>query len=62
FTADEDGATFQCKLDRHRFRSCRSPFTTKRLSLGRHTFAVRARDAGGALDPTPATYSFKVLG
>jgi hypothetical protein len=62
FAADEAGATFQCKLDRRRFRSCRSPFTTRRLSLGRHSFAVRARDAGGTLDSTPASYSFKVLG
>jgi hypothetical protein len=61
FVADEGGVTFQCKLDRHRFRSCRSPFTTKRLSFGRHAFAVRARDASGALDPTPASYSFKIL-
>lgn len=62
FAADESGVSFQCQVDRHRFRSCRSPFTTKRLSLGRHTFAVRARNSGGTVDPTPATYSFKVLG
>jgi hypothetical protein len=61
FAADETGVRFQCKVDRGRFRSCRSPFTTKRLGLGRHTFAVRARDDSGRLDPTPASYSFKVL-
>jgi hypothetical protein len=61
FAAGEPGATFQCKLDRGRFRACRSPFTTKRLRLGRHTFAVRARDDSGQLDPTPASYSFKVV-
>jgi hypothetical protein len=61
FSSDESGATFQCKLDRGRFRACSSPFTTKRLSLGRHTFAVRARDDSGHLDPSPASYSFKVV-
>lgn len=61
FVADEPGSTFQCKLDGKRFKSCRSPFTTKKLSLGRHTFAVRARDDPGQLDPSPASYSFKVI-
>lgn len=61
FAADEAGVSFQCKLDRGRFKSCRSPFTTKRLALGRHKFAVRARDDSGKVDPTPASYSFKVL-
>jgi hypothetical protein len=61
FVADEAGVTFQCKLDRARFKPCRSPFTAKRLSLGRHTFAVRARDDAGHLDATPASCTFKVL-
>jgi hypothetical protein len=62
FTADESGVTFQCKLDRARYKACHSPFTTKHLSTGRHTFAVRARDGSGKLDPTPARCAFKVLG
>ncbi len=62
FATDEGGVTFQCKLDRRRFRSCRSPFTARRLGFGRHTFAVRARDSSGLLDPTPASYSFRVIG
>jgi hypothetical protein len=61
FAADEPGVSFQCKVDRGRFRACHSPFTTKRLGLGRHTFAVRARDSTDTLDPTPASYSFKVI-
>jgi hypothetical protein len=61
FTADEPGSTFQCKLDGKPFRSCRSPFTSKRLALGRHSFRVRARDDSGKLDPSPASYGFKVL-
>jgi hypothetical protein len=61
FGADEAGSTFQCKLDGKPFRPCRSPFTTAKLTLGPHTFKVRARDESGKLDPTPASYSFRVL-
>lgn len=61
FVADEAGVTFQCKLDRRRFRACRSPYTSRRLDLGRHTFAVRARDDSGNLDPSPASYAFDVI-
>lgn len=61
FAADEPGSTFQCKLDGKPFRSCRSPFTSKPLTLGRHTFKVRARDGSGKLDPSPASYGFKVV-
>lgn len=61
FAADEPGVTFQCKLDGKPYRSCRSPFTTKKLSPGPHAFRVRARDDSGGLDPTPASYRFKVV-
>jgi hypothetical protein len=61
FASNEPGSTFQCKLDGKPFRSCRSPFTTKSLSLGKHTFKVRARDDSGKLDLSPASYSFKVV-
>jgi hypothetical protein len=61
FAADERGVTFQCKLDGRPFKSCHSPFTTKRLSRGRHVFKVRARDDSGGLDPSPASYAFKVV-
>lgn len=61
FASDEPGSTFQCKLDGKPFRSCRSPFTSKRLTPGNHTFKVRARDDSGKLDPSPASYGFKVV-
>jgi hypothetical protein len=61
FVADETGARFQCKLDGRRFRLCRSPFTTRPLSLGRHRFRVRAVDSEGTADPTPASYRFTVI-
>jgi len=61
FVADEPGVTLQCKLDGKPFRPCRSPFTTKKLSLGRHVFRVRARDDSGRLDPGSASYAFRVI-
>ena len=61
FVSDEPGSTFQCKLDGKPFRSCRSPFTTKQLTLGNHTFRVRARDDSGKLDPSPASYGFRIV-
>lgn len=61
FGADEAKVRFQCKLDGAAYRACRSPFTTKRLSLGAHVFRVRAIDSGGHSDPSPASYRFRVV-
>ena len=61
FASDEDGASFQCKIDGKPFKACRSPFTTKKLAFGHHTFKVRARDRSGELDASPASYGFKVV-
>jgi hypothetical protein len=61
FGSNESGSTFQCRLDGKPFRSCRSPFTTKPLALGHHTFRVRARDDSGKLDPSPASYGFTIV-
>jgi hypothetical protein len=60
FTASDDGPGFECKLDRKSYRRCRSPFTAKPLTTGRHRFLVRAR-SGGEVDPTPASWRFRVL-
>lgn len=61
FASSEPFSTFQCKLDGKPFKTCKSPFTAKALSPGRHTFKVRARDDSGELDSSPATYRFKVI-
>lgn len=47
FESSEAGLRYQCKLDGNAFRGCRSPLTYKALSLGSHTFTVRARDSAG---------------
>lgn len=61
FRSPTPGASFQCRLDRSRYRSCRSPFTTAPLSPGSHTFKVRAVLTGSTTDTTPASASFKVV-
>jgi hypothetical protein len=60
FTAGEAGATFQCRVDAGAWLACSSPRTTAKLADGTHTFRVRASDAAGNLDLTPAQRSFKV--
>jgi hypothetical protein len=61
FASDETLVSFQCRLDHRPFKGCRSPLTVRKLSMGRHTFMVRARDSSGALDPSPAAYAFRVV-
>jgi hypothetical protein len=60
FTASDDGARFECKLDGKPYRRCRSPFTAQPISPGPHHFLVRAR-SGSEIDPTPASWRFRVL-
>jgi hypothetical protein len=60
--SDLDGtvAGFQCKLDSAAFASCRSPQSYSGLSVGSHTVQVRAVDNAGAVDLTPARYTWNV--
>lgn len=60
FRSSEAGSTFQCKLDAKPWSSCRSPKAYRNLKDGRHIFKVRARDAAGNVDPTPAKRSWRV--
>jgi hypothetical protein len=60
FVSNEPGSVFQCRLDRGRWTSCRSPKLYSRLRKEVHVFRVRARDAAGNADPTPAVRSWRV--
>ena len=68
FTADEPGSSFECKLKgkglaqavKH-FGDCDSPLRYKRLGESKFKFKVRAVDAAGNLDPTPAKDKFRVV-
>ena len=62
FTASEPNSTFECKKDKKPFKSCSSPTKMKHLDEGKHKFKVRAIDAAGNVDPSPATDKFKVVG
>jgi hypothetical protein len=59
FTSSEPGATFHCALDTDAFTPCASPFVAK-VKKGWHRFQVRAIDAAGNLDATPAFDVWKV--
>ena len=60
FRSSEPLSRFRCKLDRAKFRKCRSPKRYRRLDPGRHSFKVRGIDPSGNQDPTPAKRRWKV--
>jgi alpha-tubulin suppressor-like RCC1 family protein len=58
FTADQSGATFECKIDTQHWKKCTSQAKYK-LALGKHTFQVRAVVAGRP-DSTPEKFAFRI--
>lgn len=52
FSSDEPDTTFECHLTR--WGRCRPGQRTWHIRPGRRIFRVRARDAAGNVDPTPA--------
>lgn len=65
----EDGVSFECRVDGGAFASCvpkrppaPPPFGIElTVDRGKHEFEVRAIDAAGNIDPTPASFKWRVL-
>ena len=53
-------AQVECRLDGGAFAPCTSPVHFTGLDTGPHTFAVRATDAVGNVQASPAVYAWKV--
>ncbi len=63
FTGSDVGtgiARFETRIDGGSFATATSPQTFTGLAQGSHTFQVRAVDAAGNVDPTPASYTWVV--
>ncbi len=62
FTSTEFGylTGFKCRRDKRRWKKCDSPMAY-RAKPGKHRFRVRAFDAAGNIDETPAKDRFKVV-
>lgn len=58
FAGTTGTTAYECKLDTGSFQTCSSPKTYHGLSIGVHTFQVRAKNAEGA-DATPALITWR---
>lgn len=59
FTSNEPG-TFECRIDAAAFAACEATTAFASVAEGKHTLEVRAVDAAGTKDPTPAKHTFEV--
>ncbi len=53
-------ASYMCKLDKAKWRKCKSPVKYKKVKKGRHTFRVYAIDGDGNEQAKPTVEKFKV--
>ncbi len=60
FSSSEGGSSFQCQLDAGPWNPCATPQAYASLGLGPHTFAVKATDAAGNTDSSPASRAWTV--
>jgi hypothetical protein len=59
FKSSENGSAFECSLDGVAYKPCTSPWKFK-VAKGLHFVFIRATDAAGNKDATPARADFKV--
>jgi hypothetical protein len=59
FSSDQSGVTFFCKVDKAPFRASGAKLT-RTFKPGRHVVKVKARNAAGLVDATPAVFRFRV--
>lgn len=59
YESSEAGSSFECSLDGAPFSACGADYSVK-VGKGKHSFAVRATDAAGSTDETPARTDWKV--
>jgi thermitase len=59
FRSSEGRSQFLCKIDEKPFQRC-SRKLTRWFAVGSHVVRVKARDAAGNVDPTPAVYRFRI--
>ena len=60
FSAGEAGARFECSIDGGAYVICTSPREYAGLAAGQHQFSVRATDAAGNTDASPATHTWTI--
>ena len=65
FSSSEPDVTFRCRFDGEVFHVCSGPGASDTpptaLAAGAHSFEVRAEDAAGNVDQTPATANFTLI-
>ena len=60
FRSADTTSVFECSLDQGPFQACASPVSLSGLALGKQSFHVRAVDAAGNADPSPAAAQWTV--
>ena len=60
FAATQTDSTFECSIDKAKWKSCRRAYRVRVRRLGKHSLRVRAVNVNGVADATPATATWTV--